>query len=159
MALSYPKDFVWGVATAAYQIEGAPYLQEGGRSVWDMFCRRPGAVHADENGDIDRKPIVITENGLGNTDWVGVDGQVRDPQRIDFLKRHLRELARAHADGVDIRGYFQWSLMDNFEWNEGYKLRFGLVHVDYQTQRRTPKDSAYWYSEVIKTNGASLHHM
>ena len=103
------------------------------------------------------KPIIITENGLGNTDWVALDGRVHDPQRIDFLNRHLRELARALAEGVDIRGYFQWSLMDNFEWNEGYKLRFGLVHVDYRTQERTPKDSAWSYRGVIQSNGASLY--
>lgn len=103
-----------------------------------------------------KKPIIITENGLGNTDWVGVDGKVHDGARIDFLTRYLREYERAIADGVDAIGYFQWSLMDNFEWNEGYKLRFGLTHVDYQTLKRTPKDSAEWYSRVIETNGATL---
>ncbi|MCG3149744.1 MAG: 1,4-beta-D-glucan glucohydrolase [Verrucomicrobiae bacterium] len=101
-------------------------------------------------------PVIITENGMGNTDWISLDGQVHDPQRIDFLHRHLRELRRACADGVDVRGYFQWSIMDNFEWNEGYKQRFGLVYVDYPTQRRIPKDSAYWYKRVIETNGANL---
>ena len=102
------------------------------------------------------KPIVITENGLGNTDWVARDGGVHDPARIDFLNRYILEFERAHHDGVDVRGYFQWSFMDNFEWAEGYKTRFGLVYVDYQTQERIPKDSAYWYSNVIKTNGESL---
>jgi beta-glucosidase len=101
-------------------------------------------------------PIVITENGMCNTDWVSLDGKVHDPQRIDFLRRYLMELRRAAADGVDVRGYFQWSIMDNFEWAEGYKQRFGLVHVDYQTQKRTPKDSAWWYRDVIASNGASL---
>ena len=65
-------------------------------------------------------------------------------------------LERAARDGADVRGYFQWSFMDNFEWAEGYKLRFGIVYVDYQTQERIPKDSAYWYQGVIQTNGASL---
>ncbi|MGH7144987.1 MAG: GH1 family beta-glucosidase [Planctomycetota bacterium] len=101
-------------------------------------------------------PVVITENGLGNTDWVALDGKVHDPQRIDFLHRYLRELKRAAADGVDVRGYFQWSIMDNFEWSEGYKQRFGLVHVDYPTQKRTPKDSAWWYRDVIASNGGTL---
>jgi beta-glucosidase len=101
-------------------------------------------------------PVVITENGMGNTDWVSLDGKVHDPQRIDFLHRYLLELRRAVADGLDLRGYFQWSILDNFEWNEGYKQRFGLVYVDYPTQRRTLKDSAYWYKEVISTNGRSL---
>lgn len=101
-------------------------------------------------------PMVITENGLGCMDWVADDGQVHDPQRIDFLKRYIRELRRACADGVDVKGYFQWSIMDNFEWNEGYKQRFGLIHVDYPTQRRTPKDSYHWYRGVIQSNGAQL---
>ena len=102
-------------------------------------------------------PLIVTENGLSNQDWVALDGKVHDPQRIDFLTRYLREFERAGMDGVDIRGYFQWSIMDNFEWAEGYKERFGLVYVDFATQSRIPKDSAYWYTNVIKTNGASLH--
>jgi beta-glucosidase len=101
-------------------------------------------------------PIVITENGTSTTDWVDLDGVVQDGARIDFLRRYLRELRRAIADGVPVEGYFQWSLMDNFEWNEGCAIRMGLVHVDYTTQKRTPKQSAHWYREVIQTNGASL---
>jgi len=101
-------------------------------------------------------PIVITENGLSNADWVSLDGRVHDLQRVDFLARHLRELCRAIGDGVDVRGYFQWSIMDNFEWAEGYKERFGLVHVDYTTQKRTLKDSAYFYNKVIGSRGGSL---
>ena len=101
-------------------------------------------------------PVVITENGMSNCDWVGLDGHVHDGARIDFLHRYLLALHRAITDGVDIRGYFQWSLMDNFEWAEGYKHRFGLIHVDYATQRRTLKDSAYWYHDVIASNGSSL---
>ncbi len=103
-----------------------------------------------------RLPIVVTENGMANADWVALDGRVHDPQRIDFMQRYLRELRRAADDGVDIRGYFHWSLMDNFEWAEGFKQRFGLIHVDYTTQKRTPKDSALWYAEVIRANGANL---
>jgi len=101
-------------------------------------------------------PIVITENGLSNMDWVSLDGKVHDAQRIDFLQRHLIEVRNAIADGIHIRGYFQWSIMDNFEWAEGYKHRFGMVHVDFNTQKRTLKDSAYWYGDVIRSNGASL---
>ncbi|MBL8745213.1 MAG: beta-glucosidase [Phycisphaerae bacterium] len=103
-----------------------------------------------------KTPIYITENGLSNTDSVSLDGKVHDPQRIDFLRRYLRELRRAIADGADIRGYFQWSIMDNFEWLDGYKQRFGLVHIDYTTQKRTPKDSAWWYAHIIESNGAAL---
>ncbi len=97
-------------------------------------------------------PIYITENGISNLDWVHDDGKVHDPQRIDYLKTHLRYLNQAIHDGIDIRGYFQWSLMDNFEWARGYEERFGLIHVDFETLKRTPKDSYYWYSELIKRN-------
>lgn len=101
-------------------------------------------------------PIVVTENGMANLDWVDLDGRVRDPQRIDYTRRYLLELSRAVADGVPVAGYFHWSVMDNFEWAEGYKERFGLIHVDYATQQRTLKDSAYWYRGIIRSNGAAL---
>jgi len=101
-------------------------------------------------------PVVITENGLSCADWVGLDGRVRDAARIDYLTRYLRELHRAASEGVPIDGYFVWSLMDNFEWAEGYRHRFGLIHVDYGTQRRTLKDSAQWYAEVIASGGRAL---
>jgi beta-glucosidase len=101
-------------------------------------------------------PIVITENGMAGTDWVQSDGRVHDAHRIDFTRQYLLELARASADGVPVHGYFHWSVMDNFEWAEGYKERFGLIHVDYLTQKRTLKDSAHWYAEVIRTNGDHL---
>ncbi|MFN2302996.1 MAG: GH1 family beta-glucosidase [Anaerolineales bacterium] len=101
-------------------------------------------------------PIMITENGMSNIDWIALDGKVHDPQRIDFLNRYLLQLQKACEDGVDLRGYFQWSIMDNFEWAEGYKERFGLIYVDYPSQKRILKDSAYWYQEVITSNGAIL---
>ncbi len=103
-----------------------------------------------------KRPIVITENGLASNDWVSVDGKVHDPTRIDFLTRYLRGLKRSAGEGIDVMAYFQWSIMDNFEWTEGYHKRFGLVHVDYRTQKRTIKDSGYWYSRVISSNGAVL---
>lgn len=98
-------------------------------------------------------PIYITENGCAGMDWVHVDGKVHDAHRVDFLHRYLGALQRAATDGTDIRGYFQWSIMDNFEWEQGYQLRFGLIHVDYATQKRTPKDSYHWYKKVIAANG------
>lgn len=103
-----------------------------------------------------RKPVVITENGISCRDWVSTDGKVHDPDRIDFTKRYLRELRRAISDGVRARGYFHWSLIDNFEWAHGYKHRFGLVYCDYPTQTRILKDSAEWYARVIRSNGALL---
>jgi len=104
-----------------------------------------------------RVPIYITENGLANQDWVSLDGRVHDPQRIDYLRRHLLELDRAIADGTVVKGYFQWSILDNFEWADGYDKRFGLVYVDFETLERTVKDSAFWYSKVIRTNGEALY--
>jgi beta-glucosidase len=101
-------------------------------------------------------PVVFSENGFCNTDFVHLDGKVHDPQRIDFMTRYLRSIGRAVEEGLPVEGYFYWSILDNFEWAEGYKDRFGLVHVDYPTQKRTPKDSAFWYRDVIKSNGASL---
>ncbi|HTO03560.1 MAG TPA: GH1 family beta-glucosidase [Opitutus sp.] len=101
-------------------------------------------------------PLVFSENGYCNTDFVHLDGKVHDPQRIDFMTRYLRAIARAVQEGVPVEGYFYWSILDNFEWAEGYKDRFGLVHVDYQTQQRTLKDSAYWYRDLIQTGGATL---
>ena len=95
-------------------------------------------------------PFFITENGMSAHDVVSLDGKVHDPNRIDFLNRYLIELEKATDDGVDIGGYFQWSFMDNFEWAKGYTERFGLVYVDYETQQRIPKDSAYWYKNWIE---------
>lgn len=103
-----------------------------------------------------KAPVVITENGMANIDWVSADGKVHDPQRIDYTAAHLKALARAIRDGVKVDGYFHWSLMDNFEWGSGYKKRFGLIHVDYPTQKRTLKDSARWYRRVIRTHGDCL---
>lgn len=103
-----------------------------------------------------RLPLYVFENGLSSMDWVSLDGHVHDPQRTDFLTRYLRQLHRAHAEGIPLAGYFHWSLLDNFEWSRGYQERFGLIHVDYVTQARTLKDSARWFSEVIRSNGTFL---
>lgn len=99
-----------------------------------------------------RKPIYITENGMACHDTVSQDGKVHDPNRIDFLARYLKNLKRA-AEEIDIRGYFQWSLMDNFEWDKGYAERFGIIYVDFETQERIWKDSAYWCRDLIRRNG------
>jgi beta-glucosidase len=94
-------------------------------------------------------PIYITENGCSYDDTIGPDGRCHDPERISYLDSHLRALRRAIDDGVDVRGYFAWSLLDNFEWAEGFTKRFGLVHVDFETQQRTPKSSYAWYRDVV----------
>lgn len=101
-------------------------------------------------------PILITENGMSAHDAVSLDGKVHDPNRVDYMHRYLLGLRRAAEEGVDVRGYFAWSLMDNYEWARGYGERFGLIYVDFETQKRIPKDSAHWYSEVAANNGESL---
>lgn len=103
-----------------------------------------------------QKPFYVTENGMSSHDWVSLDGKVHDASRVDFMHRYLREFKKAAADGVDLRGYFAWSLMDNFEWAYGYSERFGMVYVDYQTQKRTVKDSGLFYKNVIASNGEIL---
>ncbi len=102
-----------------------------------------------------KKPVYITENGMACHDTVSLDGKVHDPNRIDFLHRYLRELKRAAAE-IEVGGYFQWSLLDNFEWHQGYAERFGMVYVNYETQERIKKDSALWYHDVIASNGENL---
>lgn len=101
-------------------------------------------------------PIVITENGCSTTDWVCLDGKVHDPGRIDFIHRYLLQLKRAATEGIPIEGYHLWTLMDNFEWHQGHKIRMGMIHVDFGTQQRTLKDSALWYRDVIRSNGDNL---
>ena len=101
-------------------------------------------------------PIYITENGISTHDWISLDGKVHDPNRIDFLHRYLKGLKAGIEAGADVRGYFHWSFMDNFEWAKGYNPRFGIVYVDYATKERTLKDSAFWYKDVIESNGENL---
>ncbi len=98
-------------------------------------------------------PILITENGSAWEDRVAADGSVADPDRIAYLESHLAAVHESMATGVDVRGYFAWSLLDNFEWAEGYGKRFGIVHVDYRTQRRTLKASGRRYAEIARQNG------
>jgi beta-glucosidase len=104
-------------------------------------------LHRDHPGT----PLMITENGAAFDDRVDPDGRIRDQRRIDYLRDHLQAVGRAMKAGADVRGYFVWSLLDNFEWAYGYSKRFGVVHVDYATQQRTWKDSAHWYRDAIAT--------
>jgi beta-glucosidase len=104
----------------------------------------------DEYTDL---PLYVTENGAAFEDRVGPDGTVDDPQRRDYFAQHLRACHQAINEGIPLRGYFAWSLMDNYEWSWGYTRRFGMVYVDYPTQRRIPKLSGRWYAEVTRRNG------
>ena len=101
-------------------------------------------------------PMIISENGQSCNDKIFLDGNVHDPDRIDFLTRYLRELKAACEDQIPVIGYFHWSLTDNFEWMSGYDDRFGLIYIDYRNQKRIPNDSAFWYRDVIADNGENL---
>jgi beta-glucosidase len=105
-------------------------------------------------GDV---PLYVTENGAAFYDPPKpIDGKVDDPLRVEYLRAHIAAVGEAIRRGVDVRGYMLWSLLDNLEWSLGYSKRFGMVHVDFETQARTPKASAHFYSEVIRTNGGNL---
>ena len=115
---------------------------------WENYPQGLTELLVKINADYRLPPVWITENGTACADR-RVDGRVADPQRIDYLSSHLAAVRAAMDQGVDVRGFFYWSLMDNYEWNSGYAKRFGLVHVDYETQQRTLKDSAHWYRNFI----------
>jgi beta-glucosidase len=112
--------------------------------LYDLLAR----LHTDYH--IER--LFVTENGIPVPDVVGPDGQVHDAARIRYLRDHLAQAHRAVEAGVPLQGYFVWSLMDNFEWQHGYSMRFGLVYVDYGTQERIVKDSGHWYTHVAHEN-------
>ena len=143
------RNGIWGYGWGDAPAE-APRSDIGWPVFPDMF--------RDELVDLSRTyrlPIYITENGAGGHDEPGSDGRVNDPNRIDYLSKYTGAMNQAIAAGADVRGYFVWSLLDNFEWGTGYANRFGLVHVDYATQRRTPKASASWYAALIKESRAT----
>lgn len=146
-ARSYPLD------AEAVKQDGARYTETG----WEVFPQ--GLTDTllwfkRRYGDL---PVYITENGAAFPDPAHAEGgAVHDPLRVDYLREHLRALHAAIQAGVDVRGYLLWSLLDNMEWSLGYSKRFGIVHVDYDTLARTPKDSARFYSEVVAGNGAAL---
>jgi beta-glucosidase len=102
-----------------------------------------------------RLPIYVLENGIACDDWPDASGDVPDQPRIDFLRAYTAAMFEAMRGGADVRGYFVWSLMDNFEWSSGFGPRFGLAYTDYPTQRRLPKASFRWYAELIKSRSAA----
>jgi beta-glucosidase len=131
---------VGGVASLAGWSQAPDSLYWGPRFIYELYGL----------------PLVVTANGCATLDRISVDGGVHDSNRIDFIVGNLLSLQRAMAEGVDVRGYFHWSLLDNFDWQEGYHHRYGLVYVDFETQARTLKDSAYSFKELSTTNGQSL---
>jgi len=100
-----------------------------------------------------RLPLLVTENGAAFDDRVDRSGAIHDDRRVRYLQEHLAAVHEAISEGVEVRGYFLWSLLDNFEWSHGYSKRFGIFYVDFETQRRVPKASARWYRDVIGANG------
>jgi beta-glucosidase/6-phospho-beta-glucosidase/beta-galactosidase len=118
----FPKDFYWGTATASYQIEGAHDVDGKGLSTWDTFSRRPGKIF----------------------------GEVLDMSRVEYIRTHLEMTGRTILEGVNLKDYFVWSFMDNFEWAHGYSKRFGIVRVNYSSMARTLKLSGRYYSDVIR---------
>ena len=143
------------VCSASNIVRGARKLQPAAPVTAGDVAIRPDALYSvltrlhREWTDL---PLWITESGIALHDYVGPDGRCHDPERIDYYDRHFRAAGRAIDDGVPLHGYIVWSLMDNFEWAAGYRLRFGLVYVDYATQRRLPKSSAEWFGEVVAGN-------
>jgi beta-glucosidase len=128
---------------------GAEYTEMG----WEVHPQGLRDVLVRMNKDYHLPPVYITENGAAFADTVSADGHVHDPRRTHYIAEHLKQLRLAISDGVNVRGYFVWSLMDNFEWAHGLGKRFGITHIDYKTLKRTVKDSGLWYSKVAKENG------
>ena len=111
---------------------------------WRIDAERAAAVLRQASGFLPDLPIHVTENGIPLPDEIAPDGGVHDPARVAYLADHLAATLQARTEGVPVEGYYAWSLLDNFEWAHGYGPRFGIVHVDYETQERTPKDSYRW---------------
>jgi len=130
-------------------VPGSDYTDMG----WEIHAPALRRLLVRLKRDYPVPPLYITENGAAFPDQVSPDGRVHDPRRIAYLRDHLIQARLAIADGVDLRGYFVWSLLDNFEWAHGYAKRFGLIYVDYATQQRIVKDSGEWYARVIAHNG------
>jgi beta-glucosidase len=143
----------WLLRAAATRQKQATYTETG----WEVFPQGLIDTLVRVKERYGNPPIYITENGAAFFDPPTADGgRVQDPLRVAYLRDHIGALRSALERGVDLRGYFAWSLLDNFEWSHGYSKRFGIVHVDFATQRRTPKDSARFYAEIIATNGKIL---
>jgi beta-glucosidase len=143
-----PADAAWpGSEDVEFAAADAPTTAMGWPIVPDGLSR----LLVRLSQDYPQVGLMVTENGAAFDDVVE-DGRVHDADRVSFLQGHLREVGRAIEQGADLRGYLVWSLLDNFEWAEGYRRRFGIVHVDYATQARVLKDSALWYRDMIAAN-------
>lgn len=145
---SYSRSVISAKHGRLQNIPGSEYTEMGWEVCAPAFRRMLVKIHNDYR----LPPIYITENGAAFKDEVAPDGKIHDERRLDYLRQHFTQVRLAMQEGVDIRGYFVWSLMDNFEWAHGYTKRFGIIHVDYETQKRAIKDSGEWYASVIRNN-------
>jgi beta-glucosidase len=145
---SYSRSVISAKGGWLEKIPGSEYTEMGWEVCAPAFRRLLNKI----NNDYSLPPIYITENGAAFKDEVSPDGKIHDKRRLDYLRQHFTQVRLAMKDGVDIRGYFVWSLLDNFEWGHGFSKRFGVIHVDNKTLKRTIKDSGEWYSKVISTN-------
>jgi beta-glucosidase len=143
----------WPLRAAPVRQPRATYTETG----WEVFAQGLTDVLVQVKERYGNPPLYVTENGAAFFDPPTAErDRVEDPLRVDYLRKHIRAVHAAMQRGVDLRGYFVWSLLDNMEWSLGYSKRFGIVHVDFANQKRTPKDSARFYSQVIASNGRSL---
>jgi beta-glucosidase len=143
----------WPLRAAVVKQPGSTYTE----TAWEVFPSAFTDILVWVHERYGAPPIYVMENGAAFYDPpIAEAGRVRDPLRVSYLRAHLRAAHAAIARGVDLRGYMVWSLLDNLEWSLGFSKRFGIVHVDFATQQRTPKDSARYYAKVIASHGASL---
>ncbi|HEY0068472.1 MAG TPA: GH1 family beta-glucosidase [Chloroflexia bacterium] len=149
MGVNYYRRMVTDEQGKPARVEGAEYTEMD----WEVHAPAFKRLLLRLAREYRLPPLYITENGASFVDEVGQDGKVHDPRRVSYLTEHLGAVREAMAEGMDIRGYFVWSLLDNFEWAKGYSKRFGIVYVDYPTQRRIVKDSGQWYAQAIANNG------
>ena len=152
LGINYYMRSLVGAKGTVDRVPGAEYTAMD----WEVHAPALRRLLVRINKDYDAPPLWVTENGCAYEDALTADGKVHDPRRIKFFEEHLEAVHGAIADGVDLRGYFAWSLMDNFEWVHGYSKRFGLIYVDYPTQKRVIKDSGHWYSRLIQASALGI---
>ncbi len=148
VGINYYSRNVFSAKGRLENIEGSEYTKMG----WEVCAPALRRMLVKINNEYRLPPIYITENGAAFEDEIGADGKIHDLRRIEYLKNHFIQTRLAMQDGVDVRGYMVWSLMDNFEWGHGFSKRFGLTYIDYATQKRIVKDSGEWYANIIQKN-------
>ncbi len=142
----------WPLGASTLALPGVPRTSMG----WEVYPQGLAETLLRLKDRYGNPPVYITENGAAFDDPPPMEGEIPDPDRVAYFRAHLRSAREAIEQGVDLRGYFAWSLLDNFEWAHGYAKRFGLVQVDHETLARTPKASARFYRDVVRSNGGCL---